>query len=74
VDERLVEGPIPERNRTDVFFLYGFLLILLLFLISFFVTMSIGNKRALFPVFDSSARACGYNEETRDYPYIYFTI
>ena len=55
-------------------FWYAFLVILFLYMVSFFVTMGVGNKRVLMPAFDSNARACGLHEETKDYPYIYFAV
>ena len=70
--EKLQNGPIANRSSTDKLCCLIFLVAIVAFVGASYYGWTNGNPEELIIGWDSDARGCGYSEETKDYPFVYW--
>ena len=69
--ERLGNGPVEHRRRTDMLCMVICCVFFLAFIVLTFVYSFINKYDILLHPLDSDARTCGLDSVVKDYPYLY---
>ena len=68
----LCNGPIQKRWCTDIFFCMFFTIFVIGLGGCWWYGFSKGNPSLLAVGWDNEQNGCGYNETTKDYPFLYW--